>query len=104
MNIFPSSHRLCLLLFQGSVHHNTADFFLSAGNGVQDLLILFLFRTESALFLTDPSFLFPDTTGFLSLGITFLLFLSADLCIFPSAHCILSGQFPDPVTTVSHTV
>ena len=34
MNIFPSSHRLCLLLFQGSVHHNTADFFLSAGNGV----------------------------------------------------------------------
>ena len=104
MDIIPSAGRLCILLFQGGIHHDSGHFFLSAGDSIQNLFVLFLLGAESSLFLTDPAFLFTDAAGFLSLGSTLFLLLPADFGILPSAHCILSGQFADPVATVTHTV
>ena len=104
MDIIPSTGRLCILLFQGGIHHNSCHLFLSAGDSIQDLFVLFLLSAKSSLFFTDPALLFADATGFLSLRSTLFLLLSADFGILSSTHRVFSGHFTDPVAAVTHTV
>ena len=104
MDIIPSTGRLCILLFQGGIHHNSCHLFLSAGDSIQDLFVLFLLSAKSSLFFTDPALLFADAACFLSLGSTLFLLLPADFGILSSTHRVFSGHFTDPVAAVTHTV
>ena len=79
-------------------------FFLSAGDSIQDLFVLFLLSAKSSLFFTDPTLLFADAACFLSLGSTLFLLLPADFGILSSTRSVFPGHFTDPVATVTHTV